>query len=56
MLNKLEPKPNKDIVKGGISGKRWINHFKSIFQAKNTTSLPATPCDTGPPRLQNYSG
>ena len=48
LLDKLEPKQNDDLFKKGISGQRWVNHFKSIFTSDTAQPLPDNPRENGP--------
>ena len=43
----MERKPNESITKQGISDQRWVSHFKSVFQARDSTPLPGNPSATG---------
>lgn len=47
MLSKLQSKSNDDTFKRSIPGHKWTNHFKSLFQNKNTTYLPNSLIETG---------
>jgi hypothetical protein len=48
LLDKLKPKREDDTLKSGISGNRWLNHFKSIFTSDKTFSYPTNPHIHGP--------
>ena len=45
LLKKMKP---ENSLKTGISGLKWVDHFKSIFTSDKTKSLPNTPPQTGP--------
>ena len=47
-MDKLKPNQNEDLYKKGISGQRWINHFKSILTSNTAQPLPANPNENGP--------
>ena len=47
LLEKMERKPNETITKQGISDQRWVSHFKSVFHARDSASLPVNPSATG---------
>ena len=47
LLDKFNPQKN-DVCKYGISGQRWVEHFKSIFVKKTTKPIPENPVKEGP--------
>ena len=47
ILDKLIQKPNNNIFKRGISGYRWMKHFRSLFTTENRPLYPNSPNETG---------
>ena len=47
ILDKLNPLHNDNIFKSGISGQRWLDHFKSIFVTDTIKSFPINPVEKG---------
>ena len=47
-LDKLNPIDNDNLIKLGITGQRWLDHFKSIFVSDTTKPFPINPSEIGP--------
>ena len=39
LLDKLDGSPQDSLFKDGISGKRWVEHFKSVLREANREIL-----------------
>ena len=49
LLDKLDGSPHDSLFKDGISGKRWIEHFKTVLRDENREiSYPADSAELGP--------
>ena len=48
-LDKLDSLPHDSLFKDGISGKRWVEHFKTVLREENREiSYPADSVELGP--------
>ena len=49
LLDKLDGSPHDSLFKDGISGKRWVEHFKTVLREENREiSYPADSVEVGP--------
>ena len=48
LSDKLKPRGEDPTFKSGMSGNRWLNHFKSILTSEKTFLYPNNPNTHGP--------
>ena len=48
LLDKFKPQCKDNVFKSGISGERWVNHFKSVFVSNDhVNAFPNNPDENG---------